>query len=87
METLTIHAVYEDGKLRPLTPLPLRNQEKILLKVIRHGAVQETQGLLQGLEPEIIQEVAEGDEFSVLTGRSGSSKTSGEAAMLTASGE
>ena len=67
METLTIHAVYEDGKLRPLTPLPLQNQEKVLLKVIRHSTVQETQGLLQGLEPEVVQEVAEGDEFSVLT--------------------
>jgi predicted DNA-binding antitoxin AbrB/MazE fold protein len=67
METLTIYAVYEDGKLRPLTPLPLQNQEKVLLKVIRHSAVQETQGMRQGLEPEIVQEVAEGDEFSVLT--------------------
>ena len=67
MDTLTIHAVYEDGKLRPLTPLPLQNQEKVMLKVIRHSAVQETQGLLQGLEPEVVQEVAEGDEFSVLT--------------------
>jgi len=87
METLTIHAVYEDGKLRPLTPLPLQNEEKVLLKVIRHSAVQETQGLLQGLEPEIVQEVAEGDEFSVLAGRSGGSKPSGEAATLTASRE
>jgi len=67
METLTIFAVYEDGKLRPLTPLPLQNKEEVLLKVIRHNAVQETQGLLQGLDPEIVQEVAEGHEFSVLT--------------------
>jgi predicted DNA-binding antitoxin AbrB/MazE fold protein len=67
METLTIRAVYEDGKLRPLTLLPLQSQEKVLLKVIRRSAVQETQGLLQRLEPEIVQEVTEGDEFSVLT--------------------
>jgi predicted DNA-binding antitoxin AbrB/MazE fold protein len=66
METLTIHAIYEDGKLRPLTPLPLQDQEKVLLKVVRHSAVQETQGVLQGLDPGIVQEVAEGDEFSVL---------------------
>ena len=87
METLTIHAVYEDGKLRPLTPLPLQNQERVLLKVIRHSAVQGMQGLLQGLDPEVVQEVTEGDQFSVLTSRSGSSKTSREAATLTASGE
>ena len=66
METLMIHAIYEDGKLRPLTPLPLQDQEKVLLKVMRHSAVQETQGLLQGLDPEVVQEVAEGDESSVL---------------------
>jgi len=67
MKTLTIHAIYEDGKLRPLTPLPLQDQERVLLKVMRHSAVQETQGLLQGLAPEVVQEVAEGDEFSVLS--------------------
>ena len=66
METLTIHAIYENGTLRPLTPLPLHDQEKVLLKVVRHGAVQETQGLLQGLDPKVVQEIAEGDEFSVL---------------------
>jgi len=67
MEALTTHAVYENGTLRPLTPLPLQDQEKVLLKVVRHCAVQETQGLLQGLDPAVVQEVAEGDEFSVLT--------------------
>jgi predicted DNA-binding antitoxin AbrB/MazE fold protein len=67
METLTIHAIYENGMLRPLTPLPLQDQEEVLLKVVRHSAVQETQGLLHGLDPTVVQEVAEGDEFSVLT--------------------
>ena len=66
METLTIYAIYEDGKLRPLTPLPCQEKEQVLLKVIRQSAVQETQGLLQGLDPEIVREVAESDEFSVL---------------------
>ncbi len=67
METLTIDAVYENGTLRPLTPLPLQDQEKVLLTVVRHSAVQETQGLLQGLDPAVVREVAEGDEFSILT--------------------
>jgi hypothetical protein len=38
----------------------------VLLKVVRQSAVEKSQGLLQGLDPEVVQEVAEGDEFSVL---------------------
>jgi predicted DNA-binding antitoxin AbrB/MazE fold protein len=66
METITIHAIYEDGKLRPLTPLPCTEKEKVLLKVVRQSAVQKSQGLLKGLAPNVVQKVAEGDEFSVL---------------------
>lgn len=67
MSTLTIHAIYEEGKLRPLEPLPLQEQECVLLQVIRQSAVQEAAGILQGLNPDVIREVAEGDEFSVIT--------------------
>ncbi|MBI3330058.1 MAG: antitoxin family protein [Nitrospinae bacterium] len=67
MAILTIHAIYEEGKLRPLEPLPLQEQERVLLQVIRQSAVQETAGILQGLNPEVVREVAEGDEFSVIT--------------------
>ena len=67
MSTLTIHAIYEEGKLRPLEPLPLQEQERVLLQVIRQSAVQETAGILQGLNPDVVREVAEGDEFSVIT--------------------
>lgn len=66
MKTFTIYAIYEDGKLRPLTPLPCEDNEQVLLKVVRQSAVQKSQGLLQGLDPALVQEVAEGDEFSVL---------------------
>jgi predicted DNA-binding antitoxin AbrB/MazE fold protein len=65
MSVLTIHAIYEEGKLRPLQPLPLQEQEQVLLQVIRESAVQETSGMLQGLDPEVVREVAEGEEFSV----------------------
>jgi predicted DNA-binding antitoxin AbrB/MazE fold protein len=67
MSTLTIHAIYEEGKLRPLEPLPLQEQEYVLLQVIRQSAVQETAGILQGLNPDVVRELAEGDEFSVIT--------------------
>ena len=39
MSTLTIHAIYEEGKLRSLEPLPLQEQECVLLQVIRQSAV------------------------------------------------
>jgi predicted DNA-binding antitoxin AbrB/MazE fold protein len=67
MSVLTIHAIYEEGKLRPLQPLPLQEQEQVLLQVIRESLVQETSGMLQGLDPEVVREVAEGEEFSVNT--------------------
>ena len=65
MSVLTIHAIYEEGKLRPLQPLPLQEQEQVLLQVIRESAVQETSGMLQGLDPQVVREVAEGEAFSV----------------------
>ncbi len=65
MATLTIQAIYEDGKLRPLQPLPLEENESVLIQVIRHSAVADTTGMLQGLQPQIVQDVAEGEEFSV----------------------
>ena len=65
MLVLTIHAIYEEGKLLPLQPLPLQEQEQVLLQVIRESAVQETSGMLQGLDPQVVREVAEGEAFSV----------------------
>ena len=65
MSVLTIHAIYEEGKLRPLQPLPLQEQEQVLLQVIRESAIQETSGMLQGLDPQVVREVAEGEAFSV----------------------
>jgi predicted DNA-binding antitoxin AbrB/MazE fold protein len=66
MEALTINAVYENGKLTPLTPLPCHDKEQVLLKVVRQSNVEKSQGLLKGLDPETVQDVAESHEFSVL---------------------
>ena len=66
MTSLTIQAIYEDGKLRPLQPLPFQEHECVLLHVMRQGAVLETSGMLQGLAPDVVQEVAEGEAYSVL---------------------
>ena len=67
MATLTIRAIYEDGKLRPLQPLPLQEHECVLVQVLRQCTVAETSGLLPGLPLAIIREVAEGEEYSVLS--------------------
>lgn len=66
MEALTINAIYENGKLTPLTPLPCHDKEQVLLKVVRQSNVEKSQGLLKGLDAETVQDVAESDEFSVL---------------------
>jgi predicted DNA-binding antitoxin AbrB/MazE fold protein len=67
MAALIIRAIYEDGKLRPLQPLPLQEHEYVLVQVIRPQTVTETSGLLHGLPLDIIRDIAEGEEYSVLT--------------------
>ena len=67
MAAFTVRAIYEEGKLRPLEPLPLHEQESVRLQVIRQSTVQKTAGMLQGLNLDVVREVAEGDEFSVST--------------------
>ena len=65
-EAITIQAIYEDGKLTPLNPLPCHDKEQVLLKVVRQSNVEKSQGLIKGLDPETIREIAGSSEFSVL---------------------
>lgn len=67
MDSLTIQAIYEDGKLRPLQSLPLQEHECVLVQITRRQTVAETSGLLHGLPPDVVQDVAEGEEYSVLS--------------------
>jgi predicted DNA-binding antitoxin AbrB/MazE fold protein len=66
--SITVEAIYEDGVLKPAQPLPLQEHEKVSVTI--HTAVSRvraTAGLLgQGLDPEIIRQIAEDDEFGVL---------------------
>ena len=58
MET-TIEAVFENGILRPLTPLKLRDHQKVRLIVEQRGsAVEESSGIFTGLDNETINEIA-----------------------------
>jgi predicted DNA-binding antitoxin AbrB/MazE fold protein len=66
--TITIEAIYENGVLRPTRPLPLQEQEivRITIEPERSWA-ERTAGLLRWTgEPELLQRIAEGDEFGVL---------------------
>jgi predicted DNA-binding antitoxin AbrB/MazE fold protein len=67
MVSLIVHAIYEDGILRPVHPLPLQEHECVVLQIARRGTVQETSGLLQGLPPDVVEAIAEGEEYSGLT--------------------
>jgi predicted DNA-binding antitoxin AbrB/MazE fold protein len=56
--TITVEATYENGVLKPQTPLPLREQEKVRLQVdTMEDAVQRvraTAGLIPGTNDELI---------------------------------
>lgn len=65
METKTVEAIYQNGKLKLLEPVDLQENERVLVKVIQRSAVLSSQGILSGLDPDLVREVAEGDEFSI----------------------
>jgi hypothetical protein len=48
-------------------PLPLQEHECVIIQITRPGTVQETSGILQGLPPDLVEAIAEGEEYSGLT--------------------
>ena len=56
-------AVYENGVLRPVEKLNLRQGEEVEIEI--KDAVLRTRGIIK-LDPETAREIADGDEFSVL---------------------
>jgi predicted DNA-binding antitoxin AbrB/MazE fold protein len=65
---LTVEAVYEDGVLKPVEPLPLNEHEKVRVTVEPELTwAERTAGLLgwKG-DPELLRRIAEDDEFSIL---------------------
>jgi predicted DNA-binding antitoxin AbrB/MazE fold protein len=66
--SLEVDATYENGMLRPDTPLPLAEHQRV--KVTVHpqaGVVDRTYGLMGWTgDPDILRKIAEDDEFSVL---------------------
>ena len=59
METFTVEAIYKAAKLTPLSTLPFHEEERLVLKVVRHSNVENSQGLVYGFSWETIREIAE----------------------------
>ena len=59
----TINAIYENGVLRPLEKLDLKESQrlKLILEVVP-SVVEETQALIRA-RAEVVQEVAEHEEY------------------------
>ena len=56
-------AVYEDGILKPLTPVDFKEHEKVNLKVVNtKSTVLKTKGIVKG-NPKFIKEIAESQEL------------------------
>ena len=53
---LTIEAIYEDGVLKPVQPLPLKEHEKVTLTVHpRPNWVEQTAGLIPCSDRQVIE--------------------------------
>ncbi len=54
-----IEVVYENGVLKPLSPLPFREHEKIRITIEEEGmSVKASKGMFVGLNDNIIDEIA-----------------------------
>jgi predicted DNA-binding antitoxin AbrB/MazE fold protein len=59
-----IEAVYEDGVLRPLSPLKLKEHEKVKLTLEEgESFVRATSGIFSGLDDRTIDEIALSPNF------------------------
>jgi len=59
-----IEAVFEDGVLKPLSPLTLKEHEKVKIFIeTAESVTRSTSGLIKGLEDKIINELAHSPEL------------------------
>jgi predicted DNA-binding antitoxin AbrB/MazE fold protein len=66
--SLEVEATYENGVLKLDGPLPLRENERLTIRIIpKTSRVQESYGRLRWTgDPEILRKIAEDPEFSAL---------------------
>lgn len=60
---MKIKAIYENGIIKPLEKLDLREKEEIEIEIA--NAVRKTRGIIK-VNPKIAKEIAESDELTVL---------------------
>ena len=65
---IEVEATYTNGVLKLDEPLPLKENERLTIRVIgRTSRVDESYGLIGWSgDPEVLRKIAEDDEFSVL---------------------
>ena len=65
---LTVEAVYENGVLRPIQPLPLQEHQRVRLTIEPEVSwAERTAGMLPWTgDPEVLRRIAEDDEFGIL---------------------
>jgi predicted DNA-binding antitoxin AbrB/MazE fold protein len=65
---IAMEAVYEDGVLKPVRPLPLEEHEKVQITIeSARGWAQRTVGMVKWTgDPEVLRRIAEDDEFGIL---------------------
>jgi predicted DNA-binding antitoxin AbrB/MazE fold protein len=63
--TITVEATYENGVLRPIKPLPLKEQERVQITVqTPNNWVQETAGMIKWTgDQETLRHLAQDVEF------------------------
>jgi predicted DNA-binding antitoxin AbrB/MazE fold protein len=71
---LIVEAIYENGVLKPVQPLPLEENERVRVSIHRPAdvpkaldAVERSYGLIGWTgDPETLRRIAEDDEFGIL---------------------
>ena len=65
---ITTDAVYENGMLKPVQPLPLQEHEKVRITIESSLTwAERTAGMLKWTgDPDILRRIAEDDEFGIL---------------------
>ena len=65
---LTVEAVYENGVLKPIQPLPLSESVKVRVTIEPELSwAERTAGMLKWTgDPDVLQRIAEDDEFGLL---------------------
>jgi predicted DNA-binding antitoxin AbrB/MazE fold protein len=66
--SITVEAIYENGMLKPVQPLPLEEHEKVRLTIEPMVTwAERTAGMLKWTgDPDTLRRIAEDDEFGIL---------------------